>query len=60
MYDIIQTVMMSPVMGDKFRPWIAAVILIVSVIVLIGLFVFSRKDEDGKEDTKPTYEDEDE
>lgn len=40
-----------PVTGDGFRPWIAAVILIVSVVVLVTMFVLGRH-KDSKEDDK--------
>ncbi len=45
-----------PVTGDGFRPWIAAVILIVSVVVLVTMFVLGRH-KDSKEEE---YKDEDE
>ena len=49
---------MSPVTGDGFRPWIAAVILIASVIVLVVMIVLSKRgDSDSKEDS---FQDEDE
>ncbi len=60
MYDVLQSLAMSPVTGDKFKPWIAAVILIVSIVVLAGLFLFSRKDDTDQSKTENSYEDEDE
>lgn len=60
MYDLLQILTISPITGDKFRPWIAAVILIVSIIVLAGLFIFSRKDDTKQSESKDFYEDEDE
>lgn len=45
----------SPATGDGSRPWIAAIILIVSVIVLISLFLLGRK-SDKQDDS---YRDED-
>lgn len=46
----------SPQTGDGFRPWIAAIILIVSVVVLVVLFLVS-KNSDHKDDS---YQNEDE
>ena len=50
---------LSPVTGDKVRPWIAAVILIISVIVLIGVFVFQKRDKDSGDSSQEEYKDED-
>lgn len=50
---------LSPITGDKVRPWVAAIILILSVIVLIGVFVFQKKEKDNDEVSKEVYEDED-
>ncbi len=60
MIHLLHILAVSPVTGDKFRPWIAAVILIVSVIVLVGMFVFSRKDDSESPSSGDSYEDEDE
>lgn len=46
----------SPVTGDRFRPWIAAIILIVSIIVLVVMILIG-KNSDSKDDS---YQDEDE
>jgi uncharacterized membrane protein SirB2 len=59
MYDLLRLAAVSPLTGDSFRPWIAAVILIVSIIVLVGLFVFSRKDTEDKQEKMDSFEDED-
>lgn len=45
-----------PVTGDEYRPWIAAVILILSVIVLVTLILVSKRSDDRED----TYQDEDE
>lgn len=45
---------MVPVTGDRFRPWIAAIILIASVIVLVTMLIIG-KNKDSQED----YQDED-
>jgi len=55
----VMTQVLSPVTGDKVRPWIAAVILIVSVIVLIGVFVFGKRDKDSEDSSQEEYKDED-
>lgn len=47
---------LSPETGDGFRPWIAAIILIVSVIVLVALILVSRRNDNGDD----SYQDEDE
>lgn len=46
---------MVPVTGDRFRPWIAAIILIVSVIVLVTMLVIGKNKDSQEED----YQDED-
>ena len=59
MLDLLQCIAVSPVTGDGFRPWIAAVILIISVIVLVGMIIFSRKDDSGESGKSDSFEDED-
>lgn len=59
MLHLLQIFAMTPGTGDNFRPWIAAVILIVSIIVLAGLFLFSRKDNSDRSKSEENYEDED-
>lgn len=53
---ILSQMLAAPVTGDGYKPWIAAVILILSVIVLVILILVSKRSDD-KEDT---YQDEDE
>lgn len=48
--------MASPGTGDEFRPWIAAIILIVSIIVLVALFLVRKRNDSGED----SYQDEDE
>ncbi len=55
-YTILNMLAGVPATGDGARPWIAAVILIVSVLVLIGLFVLGKR-PDKQDDT---FQDEDE
>ncbi len=45
----------SPATGDEFRPWIAAIILILSVVVLIVLFLVRKRSDDSQD----PYQDED-
>lgn len=49
----------SPMTGDKVRPWLAAVILIVSIIVLVVMILVSRRPGDSDKEDE-TYRDEDE
>ena len=61
MNEVWNMLAISPITGDGFRPWIAAIVLIVSIIVLIGLFVFGRKDGDEKDKQEQVeFEEEDE
>lgn len=53
---IVGQASISPITGDGFRPWIAAVILIVSVIVLVALILVSKR-SDNKDSS---FQDEDE
>lgn len=53
---LLNLLLTSPVTGDGYKPWIAAVILILSVIVLVVLILFSRHSDDKEN----TYQDEDE
>lgn len=48
--------LLSPGTGDEFRPWIAAVILILSVVVLVVLFLVRKRGDSGDD----SYQDEDE
>ena len=58
---IASTFVSSPITGDGFRPWIAAVILIVSVIVLVAMFVISRRSDTDKDSgSEDSFQDEDE
>jgi LPXTG-motif cell wall-anchored protein len=59
MYDFMTIMKLTPQTGDQFRPWIAAIILIVSVLVLVGLFVFSRKDKEDEPEQTDSYDEED-
>lgn len=58
---ILSQSLLSPETGDGFRPWIAAVILIVSVIVLVVMIVLSKRgDSDSKEESyRESFQDED-
>lgn len=47
-----------PVTGDGFRPWIAAVILIVSVVILIAMIVMGKRSGEDS-DSDDSYRDED-
>lgn len=47
----------SPGTGDQFRPWMAAVVLIVSVVVLVSLIISNRKEN---QEERNDYKDEDE
>lgn len=38
-----------PVTGDGFRPWIAAVILIVSIVILVAMIVMGKRSGDDSE-----------
>ena len=40
--------------GDRSNPWLIAVCMIVSIIVVVGLFIVNQKnqDEDDDEDEK--------
>lgn len=49
----------SPMTGDKVRPWLAAVILIVSIIVLVVMILVSHRPGDSDKEDE-TYRDEDE
>ena len=61
MNGLLDMLVISPVTGDGFRPWIAAIVLILSIIVLIGLFVFGRRDGEEKDKTQQIeFEEEDE
>ena len=53
---IMNSNVISPGTGDQLRPWIAALILIVSVIVLVAMIVLSKR-PDSKDDS---FQDEDE
>lgn len=53
---ILSQIPATPMTGDGYKPWIAAVILILSVIVLVTLILASKR-SDSREDT---YQDEDE
>lgn len=50
--------LLPPVTGDGIRPWLAAIILILSIIVLVTMVLISRRSggEKGQEDS---YRDED-
>lgn len=50
--------LVSPATGDGIRPWLAAIILILSIIVLVTMVLISRRSgsEDKPEDT---FQDED-
>lgn len=56
MNEIINHVLAAPVTGDGYKPWIAAVILIISVIVLVVLILASKRSGTGED----AYRDEDE
>lgn len=58
MNEIIYALAGVPVTGDGFRPWIAAVILIVSIVVLVAMIVMGKRsgDDSGQDDS---YQDED-
>lgn len=47
-----------PVTGDGFRPWIAAVILIVSIVILVAMIVMGKRSSDDSE-RDDSYRDED-
>lgn len=53
---IVNQLLATPMTGDGYKPWIAAVMLILSVIVLVTLILVSKR-SDSREDT---YQDEDE
>lgn len=53
---IVNQLLATPMTGDGYKPWIAAVILILSVIVLVTLILVSKR-SDSREDI---YQDEDE
>ncbi len=56
LYQIPTIFLSSPITGDGFRPWIAAVILIVSVVVLLVMMLAGRHSDRSDR----TFEDEDE
>lgn len=47
-----------PITGDGFRPWIAAVILIVSIVILVAMIVMGKRSGDDSE-RDDSYRDED-
>lgn len=36
--------------GDSSKPWLIAICLIVSIIVVVALFIIGQKDKGGKDD----------
>lgn len=58
MNEIIYALAGVPVTGDGFRPWIAAVILIVSIVVLVAMIVMGKRSGDDSEQDD-SYQDED-
>lgn len=49
---------LSPITGDGIRPWLAAIILILSIVVLVAMVLLSRRSGNG-EKPEDTFQDED-
>ncbi len=47
MIEMLQ--MITPMTGDRFKPWLIAICMIASIVVVVGLVVLSVK---GKNDNK--------
>ncbi|MGN0439077.1 MAG: hypothetical protein ACI4F4_11175 [Lachnospiraceae bacterium] len=36
--------------GDSGKPWLVAICMIVSIVVVVGLFILSQKSQDDEDD----------
>lgn len=46
----MQNLLMIANTGDNSKPWLIAICMIVSIVVVVGLFILGQKDSDEEDD----------